>query len=219
MVIRLLTLFGLLGTAFGLTFVRYRGRRQDDERNYGEWLGESIGAAFSASPASKARAVLSAWTSAHYPVWTKWVFFGFLASFAFQALTGIVFEIFISRGLFGLPLIGHMLGGGLFGVSLAALLLWRGRSYRLDENIPDFFDDHLRPSPKAMSPSYGRKLIFWAFATFGFVQVATAVGSMLPVFSFATQVALLNIHRLSALGLVIAAALFAEKVFVPPRRP
>jgi hypothetical protein len=219
MVIRLLTLLGLLGTAFGLTFIRYRGRRKDDKRNYGEWLGESIGAAFSAAPASKARAGLSAWTSAHYPVWTKWIFFGLLVSFAFQALTGIFFEIFISRGMFGLPLIGHMLGGGLFAVSLAAMLLWRGRSYRLDENIPDFFDDHLRLSTKAMSASYGCKLIFWAFATFGFVQVATAAGSMLPVFSFATQEALLTLHRLSALGLIVTAALFADRVFVPRRRP
>ena len=219
MAIRILTLLGLLGTAAGLTLIRYRGRRKDDRRSYGEWLGESIGAAFSTAPASKARAVLSAWTAARYPVWTKWVFIVLAASFAFQALTGIVFEIFISRGLFGLPLIGHMLGGGLFAFSLAAMLFWRGRSYRLDENVPDFFDDHLRLSLKALSPSYGRKLIFWAFATFGFVQVATSVGSMLPVFSFATQEALLNIHRLSALGLVVAAVLFAERVFVPRRRP
>lgn len=219
MVIRLITLVALLGTAFGLTFGRYRGRPDNDERHFGSWLGETIGAAFSSDPLSKTRRILADWTSAHYPVWTKWVFFGFLASFFFQALTGIFFEVFIARGMFGLPLIGHMLGGGAFAASLAAMLFWRGRSYRLDENVPDFFDDHLRFGLKAMSPSYGRKLIFWAFAAFGLVQVATAVGSMLPVFTFATQETLLNIHRLSALGLVVTAAMFADRVFVPRRRP
>lgn len=219
MVIRLITLLVLLGAAFGLTFARYRGRPDEDKRNFGEWLGESIGIALSSDPLSKTRKILADWTSAHYPVWTKWVFFGLLASFFFQALTGIFFEVFIARGMFGLPIIGHMLGGGLFAASLAAMLLWRGRSYRLDENVPDFFDDHLRFSPKAMSSSYGRKLIFWAFAAFGFVQVATAVGSMLPVFTFATQETLLALHRLSALGLVVTAALFADRVFVPRRRP
>jgi hypothetical protein len=218
MLIRFFTLLGLLGTALGLAFARYRGRRGDDKRNYGEWLGESIGAAFSSDPLSKTRRILADWTSAHYPLWTKWVFFGLLASFFFQALTGFFFEIFIPRGMFGLPLIGHMLGGGAFAASLAAMLLWRGRSYRLEENIPDFFDDHLRFSPKAMSLSYGRKLIFWSFAAFGLIQIATAAGSMLPIFTFATQKTLLTIHRLSALGLIITAALFADKVFIPRRR-
>ena len=219
MIIRIVTLLGLLGTAFGLTFLRYRGRREDDKRTYGAWLAGSIGAAFSADLISRTRGILADWTAARYPVWTKWVFFVLLASFAFQAMTGIFFEIFIPRGMYGLPLIGHMLGGGLFAASLAATLLWRGRSYRLDENLPDFFDDHLRFSLRAMSPSYGRKLIFWAFAAFGLVQVATAAGSMLPAFTFRTQETLLDIHRLSALGLVAAAALFAERVFIPRRRP
>lgn len=219
MVIRLISLLGLLGTAFGLTFVRWRDRSAEDKRPYGNWLWANIRSLFTEDRWKSARARSAAWTSAYYPVWTKWVFFALLASFLYQAAAGLFFEIFVGRGMFGLPLIGHMLGGGLFAASLAAMLLWRGRSYRLDENIPDFFDDHLRFGLKALSPSYGHKLSFWAFAAFGFVQVATAVGSMLPVFTYATQETLLAIHRLSALGLVVAAALFADRAFIPRRRP
>jgi hypothetical protein len=219
MVIRLITLLGLLGTAFGLTYARWRARPAEDKRPYERWLWAGTRCLFTPVPWTRARAVLSAWTLAHYPVWTSWVFFALLASLAYQALSGFAFEIFIARGLYGLPLIGHMLGGGLFAASLAALLFWRGRSYRLDENVPDFFDARLRFGLKAMSPSYRRKLLFWAFAAFGFLQVATAVGSMLPVFTFAVQEAFLAVHRLSALGVVVSAALFADLVFIPRPRP
>lgn len=215
----LITIAVLLGTAFGLTFARYRARPEDDKRTYERWLGAKIRALFATDTWKTSRKVLADWIAAHYPAWTKWIFFALLASFLYQAAAGIFFEIFIARGLFGLPLIGHMIGGGLFAVSLAALLLWRGRAYRLDEDEPRLFDARLRPRPRAAAGAFLTKIVFWTFAGFGFIQVATAVGSMLPVFTFATQETLLTIHRSSALGLIVTAAFFADRVFVPRRRP
>jgi len=219
MIMSLISVVVLLGTVFGLTYARYRERPEDDKRTYGRWLGVKTRALFAAGTRKTSRKVLAEWLEAHYPAWTKWIFFALLAGLLTQALTGIFFEIFIARGMFGLPLIGHMIGGGLFAASLAALLLWRGRAYRLDEDEPGLFDARLRPLPRAAAGAFLIKIVFWSFAGFGFVQVATAVGSMLPVFTFPTQETLLTIHRLSALGLIVTAALFADRVFVPRRRP
>ena len=219
MIIRLITVASLLGTLVGLTLARYRGRPADDRRTYGKWLGAKSRAFFTAGTWKTSRKIRADWTAAHYPAWTKWILFALLASFLYQALAGIFFEVFIARGLFGLPLIGHMIGGGLFAASLAALLLWRGRAYRLDEDEPQLFDARLLPRPRAAAGAFLTKIVFWSFAAFGFVQVATAVGSMLPVFTFAAQETLLTIHRLSALGLIASAALFADRVFIPRRRP
>jgi len=219
MILILITIAVLLGAALGLTYARYRGRPAEDKRTYEAWLAAKIRSLFSPGTWTAARKVLADWTAAHYPAWTKWVFFALLASLVYQALAGIFFEVFIRRGLFGLPLIGHMVGGGVFAVSLAALLLWRGRAYRLDEDVPGLFDARLRPNVRAAGGAFLTKIVFWMFAAFGLVQVATAVGSMLPVFTFAAQETLLVIHRLSALGLVVTAALFADRVFIPRRRP
>jgi hypothetical protein len=219
MIMSLITIAVLLGTIFGLTLARYRRRPEDDKRTYGSWLGAKARALFAAGPWKTARKVLAEWIAAHYPSWTKWILIALLASFLYQALAGIFFEVFVARGLFGLPLIGHMIGGGLFAASLAALLLARGRAYRLDEDEPVLFDSGLRPVPRAAAGAFTTKIVFWVFAAFGLVQTATAVGSMLPVFTFATQETLLTIHRLSALGLAVMAAIFADRVFIPRYRP
>jgi hypothetical protein len=218
MITAILTLLVLLGTIAALTFDRYRKRPAEDRRNYSAWLRDGIRSLSLGQMLAGGWKVLSGWTAAHYPAWTRWIFVAAVASLVFQAAVGLLFEIFSPRGMFGLPLIGHMLGGGIFAVSLCALLLWRGRAYRLDENEPVLFDGHLRFNRRAVSPTYARKIVFWAFAAFGLVQVATAAGSMLPVFSFEMQKALLGIHRFGALGLVVASVLFADMTFIPRRR-
>ncbi len=219
MAVRLITVAFLLGTLFGLTFARFKGWPAEDRRTYGRWLAAKARELLSAETWKISRNTLAEWTAIHYPLWTKWIFIILLAGFLFQALTGLFFEIFIGRGLFGLPLVGHMIGGGVFAAGLAALVLWRGRSYRLDEDPPAFLDNRLRPHLRAAAGAFLTKIFFWSFVLFGFVQVSTAAGSMFPVFSFATQETLLTIHRLGALGLIVAAAVFAERVFVPRRRP
>ena len=42
----------------------------------------------------------------------------FYGSFLYLAASGFFFAIFIPRGLFGYPLVGHVMAGGLFAVCL-----------------------------------------------------------------------------------------------------
>jgi len=218
MVTALITILVLLGTIAVLSFARYRKRPAGDGRTYAVWLRDGVRALPAEDAYHKARKILSEWTAARYPSWTRWIFIAFAAALVFQAAVGFLFEIFSPGGLFGLPLLGHMLGGGIFALALCGLLLWRGRAYRLDENMPALFDGHLRLTRRAISPTYARKIVFWLLAAFGLVQVATAAGSMLPIFTFETQKAFLEIHRFGALGVVAAAAVFADLTFIPRRR-
>ena len=55
-------------------------------------------------------------------------------------------------------------------------------------------------------------------AILGFVLIVTALGSMLPVFTFDTQRALIVFHRYAALGIVLGAIVFIDISFVPPPR-
>lgn len=158
----------------------------------------------------KTWAVFNGWAVDHYPGILKWGFLAFAAAFLYLGASGFFFAVFIRRGMFGLPLLAHVMSGGLFAVGLAAVLLWRARDYRLDQAEAAVFEAFACPIMKNVSKAFVRKVLFWAFAALGFIQVTTALGSMLPVFTFETQLALIMIHRYSALGLVLTAGLFFD---------
>jgi len=160
--------------------------------------------------------VLSDWTRAHYPGWTKWIFAGFGLSLAYLAASGLFYALFIPRGMSGFPLLGHMGFGGLFALTLAALLLWRGRAYVPDRCETEVFEAFACPIFKNLSKSLLRKILFWALAFFGFALIASALGSMLPLFVFDAQRAFIGVHRYAALGLVLTAVVFIDLTFVPP---
>jgi hypothetical protein len=183
------------------------------------WLGGRAKTVISGEAYKNAKIVLGAWTRDHYPGWMKWVFIGFGASLAYLAASGLFFAVFIPRGMFGYPLLGHVVLGGLFGLSLAATLLWRGRAYRFDKDEEAVFEVFACPVFKDLSKAFLRKILFWAFALFGVVQAATALGSMLPIFTYETQQAMIVVHRYSALAIVLTAIVFVDITFVPQRRP
>ena len=152
------------------------------------------------------------WAEARYRGWTKWIFFSGAAAFLYLAGSGLFFAIFIRRGLYGLPLLAHVMSGGLFAAGLAAVLILRAGAHgfdRREETGPAAF---AVPFVGTISRAIVRKTVFWWFAAFGFVQVTTALASMLPMFTFNTQVALLMIHRFSALGLTLAAIVFFDLI-------
>jgi hypothetical protein len=182
---------------------------------YGKWLGSRTKAAFTKTTCRKAWAVLSDWAETHYPGWTKWIFAGFGLSLVYLAASGLFYAIFIPRGMSGLPLLGHMGFGGLFALTLAALLLWRGRAYVPDKGEAEVFEAFACPLFKNLSKSLLRKILFWALAFFGFVLIATALGSMLPLFVFDAQRAFIGVHRYAALGLVLTVIVFVDITFVP----
>jgi hypothetical protein len=167
---------------------------------YGAWLGSHLKSAFSKAAALRSWSVLADWTKAHDPSWTGWIFAGFGLSLAYLAASGFFYAIFIPRGMSGFPLLGHMGFGGLFALTLAALLLWRGRAYAPDNGEVETFE---------------RKILFWALAFFGFVLIVSALGSMLPLFVFDAQRTFIGVHRYAALGLVLTAIVFVDMTLVP----
>ena len=222
-----ITAVSILGVLFRQTYLRFaaaaaaegKAPRPFPAKAYSVWLLGRARTVVSWESYKKAKIVLGAWTRDHYPDWLKWIFIGLGASLAYLAASGLFFAVFIPQGMFGYPLLGHVVAGGLFGLSLAATLLWRGRAYRFDKDEEAVFEGFACPVFKNLSKAFLRKILFWAFALFGVVQAATALGSMLPIFTYETQQAMIIVHRYSALAIVLTAIVFVDITFVPQRRP
>ena len=218
----IIALLSLAGLVFRQTAIHYRtsspaaapgeSTPRFKPGAYLRWLGARAKALASPSFFRKTRDVWNGWAEAHYPGWTKWIFLGLGAVFFYLAVSGLFFAIFIRRGLFGLPLLAHVTAGGLFAIGLAAVLMFRAGAYRFDRRESAVFESVACPIFKNLSKEFFRKIIFWIFASLGCVQVTTALCSMLPVFTFNTQVALLMIHRWSALGLALSAIVFFDLI-------
>jgi hypothetical protein len=183
--------------------------------DYGKWLGRRTKSAFTKTAFRNMWAVFSDWAKSHYPGWTKWIFAGFGLSLVYLAASGLFYALFIPRGMSGFPLLGHMGFGGLFALTLAALLLWRGRAYVPDKGEAEIFEAFACPIFKNLSKSLLRKILFWTLAFLGFVLIATALGSMLPLFVFDAQRTFIGIHRYAALGMVLTVIVFVDITFVP----
>jgi hypothetical protein len=196
------TVLSVLGTLFGLAFLRFRagGAR----------------ALFDSGTPAKAPALYKTWVVRRYAGWRQWIFVALVASFGFCAATGFFFAIFVRRGMFGLPLLCHVLAGGLFAVSLAALLLLRAGAYRPDDG-PGVEKCDLCPVLKNVPMTYVLTGLFWAFAAAGFILVVTALLSMLPYLHFGAQIPLLEAHRYGALAALLAALVFFDFDILPRR--
>lgn len=226
----IIAIASLAGVVFFRTAVRFQAARPAPGTGrmtprfsagaYLKWLGLRIKGFFSAAFLKRAWALWLGWTGERYPGWLKWIFFAFAAGFLYLAASGLLFAVFVRRGMFGLPLLAHVMGGGLFALGLAAILMLRARAYRFDQAEAAVFESFACPIFKNLSRALVGKALFWVFAMLGFVQIVTALCSMLPVFTFNTQVALIMIHRYSALGLVLTAILYFD-VAVPagPKTP
>ncbi len=219
------TILSLLGVLFGRTFLRFRAgdaaRRSSDLpsllREYSGWLGDGVRSLLKAGTPAKALALYNDWVVRRYPGWRQWIFAAFAASFGFCAASGFFFAAFVPRGMFGIPLLCHVMAGGLFAVSLAAVLLLRAGSYRPDAE-PGAGDPCVT-CPVLKSVPLGRLLtgLFWILAAAGFVLVVTALLSMLPYLHFGAQIPLLETHKYAALAALLAAIVFFDLGILPRR--
>lgn len=201
----------LAGLVFFRTSLRYRASQPRFRAgDYLKWLGTRIKAVFTASFFKRCVSLWDGWVGARYPGRLKWIFFGFAAAFLYLAASGLVYAIFVRRGMFGLPLLAHVMGGGVFALGLAFIMMFRARAYGFTPQEAAPFEAFACPLFKNIPKAMVVKGLFWTFAALGFVQIVTALFSMLPVITFHTQVALIMIHRYSALGLVLTAILFFE---------
>jgi hypothetical protein len=213
----IITVLSVLGLGFWLTNARFAAKppAPGKKADYFSWLWAGIRGIFKKETFIKGQKVLDSWVISYYPGWTKWIFWAFAASFVYQAASGFLFAVFSPRGMFGIPLLLHVSVGGLFAVSLAMTLILRARAYRLDQEEEATTQSFARPPLKNTSKYTLRKILFWLFAAAGLCLIATALGSMVPFFSFETQQAMIDVHRYGALIALLTASTFLDIAFLP----
>lgn len=154
------------------------------------------------------------------PVLEKWLFVCFYGSFLYLAASGFFFGIFIPRGLFGYPLVAHVMAGGLFAVCLTVVVLFKGRDFISMPKPASLSLALLDPRKMGITPARVKLWAFWLFAAAGFLLTLSALVPMLPLLRTAGQKFMFEFHRYSALLSAAAAMVFAGlALFEPPRTP
>jgi hypothetical protein len=228
MLFAIISVLAVLGLLFRQSALRFRDSRTPAAAGlaprfgwnaYGGWLASRTKSALRKETVHKTWAAFESWTSKYYPGWTKWLWAAFVLSFLYLAASGFFFAVFIARGIYGLPLVGHVVLGGLFALLLAGLLLGRARDYRFDKLEESTFERFSCPIFKNVSKTFVRKILFWVFAFFGLLIILTALLSMLPIFPADAQRTLILIHKYSALASLLAAIVFVDITFIPAPHP
>ncbi|OGD19045.1 MAG: hypothetical protein A2W03_06495 [Candidatus Aminicenantes bacterium RBG_16_63_16] len=181
---------------------------------YAVWAGRRLASIF-ASGGRPAFEAADRRLALIYPDRTlRWVVIGLAGSFAYLAASGLVFAVFTTRGMFGIPLLLHVVAGGLFAACLAAFAILRAK-----DNVSgpeSFVIDRftLRKFPRSLPPELLRPVLFWVFVAAGLALAVTALGSMVRFFSFDAQAGMIDVHRYSALAATVAAMGFFDSVFL-----
>jgi len=154
------------------------------------------------------------------PVLEKWLLAVLYGSFLYLAASGFFFAVFIPRGLFGYPLVGHVAAGGLFAVCLTIVVLFKGRDFVTVPKPASLSLSLLDPRKMGLTPARVRLWAFWLFAAAGFVLILSALLPMLRLLRTAGQREMFELHRYSALVSIVAAMVFAGlELFKRPRPP
>ena len=224
MLFRIMSVISLLALAVRLTYLRFRddtvlaGAQTGSLSRvaYFRWLGRRLTALFQPAGWQRLRGAYAYFCPLYQPRMLKWVFVGLSTSFIYLAVSGLAFAIFSPRGLFGIPLLLHVVAGGVFAIGLAAHVIVRAKEY---SSLIDVFTSGGRPKGYLVglfSRPLRQSLLYWIFVIAGLALVSTALFSMLPYFSFRTQLGLVETHRWSALASVLSAMAFFDSVL--PRK-
>jgi hypothetical protein len=218
MLFTILTILGLAVTFFGLAFHRFwttRGEARstliyaDLARMFFAWLGlRAVQMRRRASPRAW-RVYVKGLPLWRQPVLEKWLFICFYASFLYLAASGFFFAIFIPQGLFGYPLVAHVMAGGLFAVCLTIVVLFKGRDFIAVPKPASLSLALLDPRKMGLTPARVKLWAFWLFAAAGVLLILSALLPMLPLLRTGGQRVMLEFHRSSALASLVAAIVFA----------
>ncbi len=221
----IITVLAVLGLASTLTFFRFlSGKPAVDKRNlfalagaHGEWLGGWIRTFFEPGFLIKVRAFYRTWVGQAYPGWRQWIFAALVVSFGYCAASGFFFALFVPGGMFGIPLLCHVMAGGLFALSLAASLILRAGAFRpgADDPKPEKCDFY--PPLKDLTKKEILTTLFWMSAAAGLCLIVTALASMLSYFHYRAQMPLLDFHRYGALVDLLLVMIYLD-LGVFPRR-
>jgi hypothetical protein len=143
-----------------------------------------------------------------HPVLEKWLSICFYGSFLYLAASGFFFGIFIPRGLFGYPLVGHVMAGGLFAVCLTILVVFKGRDFISIPKPASLSLALLDIRKMGITPARVKLWAFWLFVASGFLLTLSALLPMLPLLRTGGQRFMFEFHRYSALVSAAAAMVF-----------
>jgi len=226
MIFRIVALLALAAAVFRLSLFRFQAAVSPRSRipepfrfdRYWGWFRERLSRLFEPGFPKRAIGVVEAWLKIHYPGWRIWIWAALALSFCYTAASGLAFAIFVPRGLWGVPLLLHVMAGALFAVSLVAVVVVRARRYGFEpEKGRADVECLVCPVVKLIPVPLARTAAFWAFSAAGIVLTATALASMLPWFVYTAQLAFIVIHRYAALAATLAAIAFVDLDLIPRR--
>jgi len=214
----IITILALAGAFLGLAFHRFWTTREEAGatilyaelvKKYAAWLAlRMLQSARKASP--------KAWWDyvRALPLWRlpnleKWLFVCFYGSFVYLAASGFFFAIFIPRGLYGYPLLGHVMAGGLFAACLTLIIIFKARNFISIPKPLTLSPALLDPRKMGLTAVRVRLAAFWLFVLAGFLLTLSALLPMLPLLRTAGQKFMFEFHRYSALASLLAAMIFA----------
>ena len=223
----IITVLALAGAFLGLAFHRFWTTREARStilyveifKKYLAWLAlRTIQSAREASPKTWWGFVMG------LPMWRlpnleKWLFFCFYGSFVYLATSGFFFAIFIPRGIFGYPLVGHVMAGGLFAACLTLIVIFKARNFILIPKTLTLSPALLDPRKMGITAARVRLAAFWLFVLAGFLLTLSALLPMLPFLRTAGQKFMFGFHRYSALASLVAAMIFAGLEDIDVSRP
>jgi len=230
MLFTIVTVLALAGAFLGIAFHRFWTTREEARstilyaeiaKKYSAWL------ALRGLQMSR-KASLRAWWSyiRNLPVWRepvleKWLDICFYGSFLYLAASGFFFGIFIPRGMFGFPLVGHVMAGGLFAVCLTVIVLFKGRDFVTIPKPASLSLSLFDPRKMGLTPARVKLWAFWLFVLAGFLLTLSALLPMMPFLQTPGQKLMFELHRYSALLAAVAAMVFAglELFDRAPARP
>ncbi|MGA2361297.1 MAG: hypothetical protein ABSG73_02445 [Candidatus Aminicenantales bacterium] len=223
-----ITILALLIFGLALAFRRFRIQHPSAEgnilyaaiiRDFRRWLGQRIPAVLSKPAPAGWPAWIKGFRLWRLPLFEKWLLIGFYGSFLYLAASGFFFAVFIKRGLYGFPLVLHVMGGALFAVCLTLIAFLRARRFTFNPG-PLALPGDLDAIRKFRIPWGARdwaKGFFWLFLLAGFSLAASALLPMLPWFPYEGQIILFGWHRWSALVSLLAAIAFADLGLFRPK--
>jgi hypothetical protein len=218
MLFTIVAILALGGAFLGLALHRFWTTREEAKstilyaeiiKKYFAWLAlRAIQMSRKASPKAwwKYFKALSLWRE---PVLEKCLYIGFYGSFLYLAASGLFFAVFIPRGLFGYPLVGHVMAGGLFAVCLSVIVLFKGRDFISVPKPAHLSLTLFDPRKMGITPARVKLWAFWLFVLAGFLLTLSALLPMLPLLRTGGQRFMFEFHRLSALISLVAAMVFA----------
>ncbi len=224
MLFRLISIISLVGLAGRLSYLRFKhdivvAGAQTGSLSwnaYFRWVGGGVSSLFRPAGWAWLQATYAYCCAPYPPPVLRWVFIGLSTSLMYLALSGFAFAIFSPRGLYGIPLVLHVVAGAVFAVSLAANVIFRAKEF---SSVIEVFTSGGRPMGYLLglfSRPLRQSVLYWVFIISGLALAVTALFSMLPYFAFRTQVVLVETHRWSALAAALTAMAFFDSIL--PRK-